>query len=334
MRITICGGGSLGHVCLGVFSAQSDVELSLLTRHPENWTHHIEVTDPNGKRMVSNIHCITSDAGVVIPQSDIVLFCLPGFAIEAELQRIKPFLAKTTVVGTVVSSTGFFFFAHRILGADARLFGFQRVPFIARVKEYGTSANLLGYKSSLAVAMENLSAPQQLCRLLERLFQTPVSMLGSFYEAALTNSNPILHTARLYSMWHEWNGMPYDHCALFYKEWTVDAAQRLIDMDREFFSLLRILPMNAEALPTLLEYYESTDAESLCRKLQSIAAFQSITAPMVELPDGGWIPDFNSRYFTEDFPFGLHFIHTLALENHVDVPTIDEVYVWGMSKIN
>lgn len=48
----------------------------------------------------------------------------------------------------------------------------------------------------------------------------------------------------------------------------------------------------------------------------------------------GWIPDFLSRYFTEDFPYGLRFIWQLAREHKVDVPTIDRVFEWGMSKID
>lgn len=333
MRITICGGGSLGHVCLGVLSAQPDVEVCLLTGHPERWRNNIEVADPEGKVFVSDIRLITSEASAVIPDSDIVLFCLPGFAIESELEVIKPWLRKETVVGTIVSSTGFFFFAHKVLGCDASLFGFQRVPFIARSTQYGQKANLLGYKSSLAIVVENVNEPQNFARLIERLFLTPVSLLGSFYEVALTNSNPILHTARLYSMWHEYDGEVYDNCILFYKEWTVEAAQWLIDMDREFFALLHVLPMNANAIPTLLDYYESTDAPSLCHKLQSIGAFQSIPAPMKQLPEGGWVPDFESRYFTEDFPYGLRFVRDLAHEHDVNTPHIDTVFEWGMSKI-
>lgn len=38
-----------------------------------------------------------------------VLICLPGYAIAKTLEAIKPFLDSDTIVGTVVSSTGFFF---------------------------------------------------------------------------------------------------------------------------------------------------------------------------------------------------------------------------------
>ena len=333
MKITICGGGSLGHVCIGVLSQSEGVEVSLLTQRPDQWESVIIVTDCNGKKMKGRLCQITSDPSLVIPASDIVLFCLPGFLIEKTLLQIKPYLAAETIVGSVVSSTGFFFVAHRILPAKTHLFGFQRVPFIARIDKYGHTANLLGYKPSLSVASEEIAETENFRQLIERLFATSTQILDSYLEVSLTNSNPILHTGRLYSLWRQWDGKPFDSCLLFYKEWTTDAAEWLIRMDAEFMELLRHLPMNSHSIPSLLDYYESHDAVSLANKLRSIQAFQNITAPMKQLPEGGWVPDFESRYFTEDFPYGLKYIVDLAREYNVNTPYIDEVFAWGMSKL-
>ena len=72
----------------------------------------------------------------------IVFLCLLGLAIESTLENIKPYVGKA-VVGSIVCSTGFFFAAHKVFGEEARLFGFQRVPYIARTVEYGHSASWL-----------------------------------------------------------------------------------------------------------------------------------------------------------------------------------------------
>ena len=329
MRICICGGGSLGHVCAGVLGAQDDVELNILSGHPDRWQSSVTVTDPEGKEFVGRIHKVSSDPSVVATGQDMILICLPGYLIEQCLQRIKPFVGDA-VVGTVVSSTGFFFFAHAILGTQSPIFGFQRVPFISRVKEYGQSANLLGYKNSLSFAAENIHDVAGFQACLSRLFLTPVTLLDSFYEVALTNSNPILHTGRLYSMFFGREDEVFDHNILFYKEWTDEASRILIDMDAEFFRLLENLDVHS--IPTLLDYYESADAESLTRKISSIPAFQGITSPMKEA-EGGWAIDFGSRYFTEDFPFGLRWLKELSARHRIDTPVIDRVYEWGMSRI-
>jgi ketopantoate reductase len=55
MKITICGGGSLGHVCAGVLSSHEGVEVSILTARPEKWGREIVVTDVNGKEFVADI---------------------------------------------------------------------------------------------------------------------------------------------------------------------------------------------------------------------------------------------------------------------------------------
>lgn len=330
-KICICGGGSLAHVCAGVLSSQPDVEVNIFTRKPERWSHQLEVTDINGKVYHGNLSIISNDPAEALMGCDIVFLCLPGFAIESTLESIKPHIGKA-VVGSIVCSTGFFFAAHRVLGGNARLFGFQRVPFIARTAEYGHSANLLGYKPQLAIAVENVADSETFRQLVESLWMTPTKLLASHYEVSLTNSNPILHTGRLYSMWKNWNGEKYDHNILFYKEWTNEASQMLIDMDAEFMQMLDVLPITKGAIPSLLEYYESHDAESLTKKISSIPAFQNITSPMKEV-EGGWVPDFESRYFTEDFPYGLKFIVELAKENGITTPYIDNVYTWGIKKL-
>ena len=105
----------------------------------------------------------------------------------------------------------------------------------------------------------------------------------------------------------------------------------LIDMDSEFMQLLDVLPVSKGAIPSLLEYYETHDAESLTQKIKSITAFQNITSPMKEV-SGVWIPNFESRYFTEDFPYGLKFIVELAKEKNINCPNLNKVFEWGMSK--
>ena len=169
--------------------------------------------------------------------------------------------------------------------------------------------------------------------MMQDWFERPINILHNYYEASLTNSNPLLHTSRLYTMFGGENeGKVFERMILFYEEWTEAAADLYIKMDEEFFRLLKVLPVSEGYLPPVLEYYESSDANSLASKLSSIQGFKGITSPMKQI-DGGWIPDFESRYFTEDFPYGLRYIWQLAHEKGVDCPNIDKVYEWGMSKV-
>ena len=332
MKITICGGGNLGHVCAG-FLANRGHKVSILTTKPQLWGKSLEIIAPDGN-FVGQLASVSPDPNEVIPQAEIVLVCLPGFAIHDELEKIKPHLSKETIVGTVVSSTGFFFEAFKILPSDTPIFGFQRVPFISRTIEYGHKAELKGYKESLSVAIEQTENKAVIHKQLEDIFEKPITLLDSFYEVSLSNSNPLLHPSRTYTMWKDWKpGVVYPRNPQFYAEWTVEASSLLIKMDEEFQNLLKALGLKPGCIPTVLDYYESTDAESLTHKLQSIKAFQGILSPMKETPIG-FIPDFTSRYFTEDFPYGMRFIIETAQKHNFPIPTIEKVYHWGTSIIS
>ena len=275
-RICICGGGSLGHVIAGWLSAKGKAEVSILSGKPHAWGASIDVHVPEGNVLSGAIAAVSAEPSEVIPDADVVLLCYPGFMIPSALESIKPFLHSKTFVGSVFSSTGFFFEAKKVLSHEQPLWGFQRVPFISRVKEYGRSANLLGYKPCYHIAVENVSEQEKrvFSDLVANWFERPVHLLKNYYEASLTNSNPLLHTSRLYTMFGGGNeGKVYPRMIKFYEEWTVEAADMLIKMDAEFFKVLKHLPVTEGYLPPILEYYESVDAQSLAGKLSSISGF-------------------------------------------------------------
>ena len=329
-RICICGGGSLGHVIAGYLSAKKDLEVNILTQRPQLWKHELQISTPEGDTLCGKLNTVSDKPEEALHEVDIVLLCLPGYAIKSELLKIKPYVNERTYVGTVFSSTGFFFEALEILDNDVPLWGFQRVPFIARTNVYGKSAHLLGYKTSHNIAVEHCEDKERFRSQIETLFDAPVHLLNNYYEASFTNSNPILHPSRLYTLFKDWNkNVYYDHQFLFYEEWTNEASELLITLDKELFSVLAKLPVAPDFLMPILPYYESTDAESLTRKIRSINGFKGITTPMI-FSEKGWQPDLNSRYFREDFMHGLRYIHQEAHNLGIEVPMMNKVYNWGV----
>ena len=318
----------------GFVAARTKHDVRLLTRHPERWRKSIIVKQPdNWLPLIGNPALVTNRPEEAVAGADVVVLCLPGFSIREVLMQIKDSLNPDAIVGSVVSSTGFFFEAMDVLPPSQPLFGLQRVPFIARTTEYGHEASILGYKDTLAVAVEQTWRREEIRQLCEMLFNTPTQLLDSHYEVSLSNSNPLLHPSRLYTLWKDWRpGTVYDRQPLFYEEWTEEAAQLYIDMDSELQGLLQKLNVRKGALPTVLDYYESHDAASLAQKLRSIEAFKGILAPMKAV-EGGFVPDFQSRYFTEDFPYGLAIVRRLMKQHSIEAPTIGSICQWGMSAV-
>lgn len=328
--ICICGGGNLGQVISGYIAATKDVKVNVLTRRPERWKREITVRLPDGVALKGQLNKVTDNPEVALHNIGIVLLCLPGNANRDELQRIKPFISNTCYVGSVFCSSGFFFDAFDILGNKQPLWGFQRVPFTARLIEYGVEAELKSFKQQYFIAVENTSLKEEFREVVEVFFDRPTTLLTNYYEATFTNSNPLFHTARLYQMFKDWRpGVYYPHCIGFHDDWDDDTSETYIKMDEDLMSLLDVLPVRKGFLPTVLDYYESSDAASLTRKIKSIYAHKGYGSPMIKMADG-WVPDITSRYFQEDFCLSLKYIHQKAHELGVVIPTIDTVFNWGV----
>lgn len=329
--ICICGGGSLGHT-IAASASNRGYRVNLLTGHPERWSNHLDVTDCRGQVIHGTIHQVSKHPEEVISSSDVILLCVPGYMIEPVLKQIAPFVGPKQEIGTVVSSSGFFWMARHLLGEGKRLFGFQRVPFISRVTRYGQAADLKGYKSSLKIGGNRHSDLQGLAGFFTDALSTPTHPLGHYLEAALTNSNPLLHPSRIYGMLSPIEGDLYDHEFLFYEEWDDFSSKVLIRCDEEFQAMLRALPIRQEEIPSLLSYYESTDEVSLTRKIRSIVAFKGIKMCMTP-HEKGYVVDYSNRYFTEDIPYGLLIIKSLGTLLGQPTPMIDQVIRWTQQRM-
>ena len=189
--ICICGGGSLGHT-IAASASNRGYRVNLLTGHPEKWSNHLDVTDCRGQVIHGTIHQASNRPEEVIPSSDVILLCVPGYMIEPVLRQIAPFVGPQQEIGSVVSSSGFFWMARHLLGEGKRLFGFQRVPFISRVTRYGQAADLKGYKSSLKIGGNGHSDLRGLAGIFNVAWSTPSQPVGHELEATLTNCNPLL----------------------------------------------------------------------------------------------------------------------------------------------
>ena len=329
--ICICGGGGLGHTIAASLN-HNGYQVNLLTGHPEQWSNHIHVTDCNGTIITGEIAKISKYPEEVIPFSDIILLCVPGYLIQKTLHAIAPYVNNNIEIGTVISSGGFFWMARHELGKEHRLFGFQRVPYISRVKEYGKSAELKGYKSKLMIGGNKDSDLEGLAAFFTKALSTPTVTLGHYLEATLTNSNPILHPSRIYGMLSSIQADIYEKEFLFYEEWDNTSSEVLIQCDQEFQNILSRLAIQQEEIPSLLQYYESTDAVSLTRKIRSIEAFKGIKMTMVAHGNKFKV-DYTNRYFTEDVPYGLLIIKSLGLLLEEETPMIDRVILWMQKKM-
>lgn len=141
----------------------------------------------------------------------------------------------------------------------------------------------------------------------------------------LTPSNPILHTSRLYNLFNE--KLSYSEIPLFYEDWNDETSKLLLCMDEELQNICKKIPLNLSFVKSLKEHYESYDYASLTYKIKSIKGFKGLLTLMIK-DNGQYIPDFNSRYFTADFNYGLYILIQISQLTSEPHPYMDMVYNW------
>lgn len=329
MNVLVVGGGNIGTLMAGGFSHKGH-KVSVYTSRPEKWCKLIEVYDEEkSSSYKAEISFITNDLKAAVNGQDVIFITLPSTAQEEFAEKLLPYVTKGIKIGIVPGYGGSEFIFSKHINMGAILFGFQRVHAIARLKEYGHSVRLTGHKAQLQVAAIPQNCTMDIKEMVEELFELETIALPNYLNVTLTPSNPILHTTRIYSMFKDYvEGATFTRNILFYREWTDEASRLLIECDNELQNICRKLkPMNLSFVKSLKVHYESNTVEEMTKKISNIKAFKSITSPMKEI-DGRWIPDWQSRYFQADFPYGLFLIQQFGDIASVDTPYIDLIMEW------
>jgi hypothetical protein len=332
VRIAICGGGNVAHVLVGLLSQRKGLEIRVLTRKPDLWDESIRVLDDQERNTTGCPHSISNQASEVIPNADLVILALPAYARAAVLNMIAPHLTGHVWVGSLPGSGGFDWLVQKALqgtSASVSIFGAQRVPYISRIIRYGREVFGSPKKEGIAIAAIPQNRSSEIASILEDVLQMPVSCLHNFLENTLATSNPILHPARMYTLFHDYEaGKFWQERILFYESWDDAASELLISMDREVHDIFAHIPLDLSYILPLLEHYGVRNAQELTCKISGIASFKEIPTPMLKT-ENGFIPNFQSRYFTEDIPFGLLIIKGVAAITGTATPVIDTVITWA-----
>lgn len=328
MKMTVIGGGNIGTLIAAEMANQGH-SVTVYTSKPERWKRKISVFDAdNHLLMTGDLSDVTNCMEKAVKDAQLIWITFPAQLFNGLAEQLYPYVTQGQKIGIVPGSGGAEFAFQKLLEKKCILFGLQRVHSIARLKNYGESVYMLGKKSKLYVGSIPCPESEKISQELEDLFDIPCDALPNYLSVTLTPSNPILHTTRLYSMFRDYTDTTvYTKKFLFYEEWDQFSSEMLIACDKELQDLCAVIPMDLTAIQSLRIYYESDSPFAMTKKISGITAFRGIESPMIPCSDG-WIPDFNSRYFTADFSFGLKIIRDIADLFCVSTPNIDIVWNW------
>lgn len=323
MRSLVIGGGNIAH-SLAVAIARRE-SVTVLTRRPADWASRLN-DSPQVVRATNDPSCVS--------EAEVVFVALPSFAIHETLERIDPYLHAGQSICFVPANT----LIPELVDAYAKkgvdVVCIQRVPYIARVEVYGHRV-----KMSPPRAIHKFFVPREEMKpkwtaLCCEYFEGVAEFLHSPLTCIFNNSNPLLHPARLVVLFRDWQKKIFTRNPLFYAEWTDESSELYIKADREMYAVIKAVdPSGAceKDYESVLDHYGVLSVAELTDKLHSIEGFKTIVSPMQELHDGTWVPDFTSRYFTEDV-VGTAAIRNLALRFGVHTPTVDSL-IWGVSAL-
>lgn len=321
MKVCIVGAGNIGLAMAGVMASRGN-EVVVYTKKeldPEG----LELHDVENGRVYSSLG-VTYESRMEIALSgkDYIFCTYPAFLRASFIAEAEPFVGRGCRLGFIPGYGGAEYMCRSMVENGVEVFGFQRVPFVAR-QENGRIANILSRKSMLYVASIPKASLSEICSDMESLIGIPVTELNEYLAVTLAPSNPLLHLTGLYNVFKDYQrGDSFDRQLMFYEEWNDETSELLLRYDDELQEICNRIPLDLEEVVPLRTYYESPTAEEMTRKLKSIKAFEVVQVPLVE--DGGrFYPDWNSRMFIEDFPFGIAIIKYLALLTEVATPAID-----------
>ncbi|MBC7542237.1 MAG: NAD/NADP octopine/nopaline dehydrogenase family protein [Candidatus Sericytochromatia bacterium] len=351
-RITLCGMGNLGHVFAGRLANRPGIQVNLLVSSPERVDALMTAMAVNdgirvrasGGDSVGRPHTVTADPAAVIPESQLVLFCVPTHVQPALLERVVPHMTNGTLLGAIPAVGGFHWLAQQALARhdkQAVVFGMVSIPWMCKVVQQGQEVRILGAKQVNGIATLAQDRVQHVADLMAALTGAAAFDLGSFLQITLNPGNQLLHPGIMYSLFRDWQGeaLPWAEAPLFYEGLSEAGAGILSDLSDELqairaaveaaqpgLSLEAVLPLQMSVLGTYGDLIP--DQTSLRTIIASNPAYAGIRTPMRAVA-GGLVPELNSRFFHEDVPFGLVVLRSLAQLGGVATPKLDMILTWA-----
>lgn len=328
MNITVVGAGNMGLAMTGYMAGKKEDTVCLFTRKDIRIIEVYDVEKCIGFK--TNDYICTDDPTVAFKKADVIFVTYPAFLRRKFIEEYGEYINEGTYFGFVPGYGGGEYLCASLIKRGVNVFGFQRVPYVARaIKDKTIAANIISRKKKLFVGAIPRSKTDEICKIVEHLLDIPVQSLKEYLSITLAPSNPLLHTVGVYNVFKSGTSTKeYSKQLMFYEEWNDDSSRLLFEYDAELQNICKALgPLDMSEVVSLPVYYESPTPEAMTCKLKSIEAFKSVMVPL-KYTHGKYRPDLRSRMFVEDFPFGVCVIKEFSNLTGISTPVVDMLLDW------
>lgn len=339
MNIGIIGAGNIGTYLGAYASLSTNNKVWIHTSKVEAFSDTIKLveTEKDFTHEVK-LHCVTNSMKELVENSQLILITHPSFMIERTIEAILPYLKKGTIIGTIPGFGGKEYFAQKLIEKECIFFGTQRVPSVTRLEKYGQIVHLRERNKFMKIASIPSNKAEEIASIMTALIDIPCIPLNNYLAVTLSPSNPTMHPSRLYELFADYKkGVVYPYNPYFYEDWGTKASTTLLELDEELKTIVRSMNQFSDFEKSDFEEikprFNIEKPEELSEKIKTAIGFLTIKTPMIEIEEG-FIPDLDSRYFTEDLEFGLCIIKAFAELCHVNTPVVDEVIYWAQNLFN
>ena len=309
--------------------------MTVFSSRYKNVSKELSIVDEFGKTVLNGkVSCATNDPQIAFEKADLVFITIPASCMKTQAKIIVPYLKSSAKICLVPGTGGGEFAFRDAIKKGCTIFGFQRVPSVARLVEYGKTVCASGYRDRMHIAAIPMSCAEECATIISSLLDMPCIAMPHYLNLTLTPSNPILHTTRLRTIFCNYDSNTvYETLPLFYEDWDLASSELLLKCNDEVQNIRKALnDIDLSYVKSLKEHYESEDAVALTKKIRSISSFKGLKTPSIQT-ERGLLPDFSSRYFTADFMYGLAIFIKIADFLEIKANNMKETMNWYTSLV-
>ncbi|XP_048255336.1 opine dehydrogenase-like [Haliotis rufescens] len=362
ITILVCGAGSSAQVIAGLAASRENIEsrvLSLFEDEAERFTNALKEGDltlsiNEGEDEPRIIKCkprvVTKDPSRAVKGANFIILTVSPGEQEEYLQAIAPHLENDTTVVGFPGHAGFEFLCLGTLKAKVKrcaVISFESMPYASRIREFGRNVAVLGINEIVRGTMVKGKSKQPydpFSVLQQVLGEFPILERYSNYLEPLLATSTVVNPAIMFGKWRDWDGTPLDSKPLFYQGITEQDAKFLTGISEECVEIAQaITKKNPKIeLSWVIPLYElfmeefmdnAEDSSNLLNLMKTNSAYDGVFHPMTPTEDGKFVPDFSSRYLTEDVPRGLAISKGIGLLAGVKTVLHDKVLEWCQEKM-